>query len=91
MFDRIREDLEHVQQVAFGRNDEDRIVTTEQKASELQNKIAAVAYDQPKLDEVIANLERVVADNRLASHDCDMLADDLSRVRQYRENHANWR
>jgi hypothetical protein len=90
MFDRIRMDLDHVQEIAFGRSDEDRIVMTKEKVSELQDKMAAGKYDQPELDEVIANLEKVVADNRLAPRDRDMLSDDLSRVRDYRANHDHW-
>ena len=77
LFERVRLDLEHVQDIAFGRNDEDRIVMTKEKVSKLQDKMAAGKYDQPDLDEVIANLEQVVADNRVAPRDRDMLADDI--------------
>jgi hypothetical protein len=90
MFDRIKMDLDHVQELAFGRNDENRLAMTKDKVSELQGKMAAGKYDQPELDEVIADLEKVVADNRLAARDRDMLADDLNRVREYRSNHENW-
>ena len=50
---------------------------TKEKVSKLQDKMAAGKYDQPDLDEVIANLEQVVADNRVAPRDRDMLADDI--------------
>jgi hypothetical protein len=91
MFDRIRTDLDHVQDAAFGRRDEDRIVDTKTKISELQSKMAAGRYDQPELDAVVSNLETVVADNRLSPRDRDMITDDLSRVRDYRAHHDNWR
>jgi hypothetical protein len=91
MFDRIRADLDHVQAMAFSRKDEDRIVETKEKVSELQGRMAEGRYDQPELDRVITNLERVVADNRLATRDRDILMDDLSRVRDYRAHHDNWR
>jgi len=90
MFERIRVDLDHVQDVAFGRRDEDRIVRTKEKISELQEKMAAGRYDRPELDDVIASLETVVEDNRLSRSDRDMLTDDLSRVRDYQAHHENW-
>ena len=48
-------------------------------------------YDQPQLDETIASLRRVIADNRLSRRDRDMLSDALNRMRNYRENHERWR
>jgi hypothetical protein len=32
----------------------------------------------------------VIADNRLSQRDRDILNDDLSRLRDYRERHDNW-
>jgi len=91
MFDRTREDLDHVQDVAFAKKDEHRIVDTKKEITELQDKMAAGKYDEGKLDDVINRLEKVVADNRLAPNDRDMLNDDLSRARDYRAHHDNWR
>jgi hypothetical protein len=91
MFDRMREDLDHVQDVAFHKKDEHRIVDTKKEITELQDKMAAGKYDEPKLNDVINRLEKVVADNRLAPSDRDMLNDDLSRARDYRAHHDNWR
>jgi hypothetical protein len=90
MFNRIRIDLDHVQDVAFGRRDEDRIVRTKERIADLQEKMAAGRYDGPELDDVIASLETVVSDNRLSHRDRDMLTDDLSRVRDYRDHHDDW-
>jgi hypothetical protein len=90
MFERIRTDLDHIQQLAFGQDDQDRIANTKQQVTDLQSKLSAGRYDQPELDDVIASLEKVVADNRLSARDRDMLADDLSRVRDYRADHENW-
>jgi hypothetical protein len=91
MFDRIREDLDHVQDVAFHKKDDHRIVETKKEITELQDKMAAGKYDEPKLNDVINRLEKVVADNRLSPGDRDMLNDDLSRARDYRAHHDNWR
>lgn len=38
LFDRVRLDLDHVQEIAFGQNDEDRIVMTKEKVSDLRTK-----------------------------------------------------
>jgi hypothetical protein len=91
MFQRVREDLDHVQSLAFTGGDQYRIARTKEELNELQNKLAAREYDQPELDEVIATLQRVVTDNRLTPRDRDILTDDLNRMREYREHHADWR
>jgi hypothetical protein len=90
-FERVRMDLDHVQSAAFSGADEDRIVETKHQLDELQSKMAAGEYDQPELDSAIGALGKVVADNRLAPRDRDMLTDDLNRMRDYREHHENWR
>lgn len=91
LFDRVRDDLNHVQETAFRGGDVYRVVKTKEELNDLQGKLAAHQYDQPQLDEVISGVQRVVADNRLSPRDRDMLNDDLSRLRDYRANHENWR
>jgi len=91
VFERVRDDLDHVQSLAFTGGDQYRISRTKEELNELQNKLVAHQYDQPELDEVIAGLQRVVADNRLTPRDRDVLNDDLNRLREYRERHADWR
>ena len=91
LFDRVQADLDHVQTTAFAGGGEYRIVRTKQQVVELQGTMVAGNYDQPELDEVIAGLERVIADNRLTARDRDMLTDDLNRVRDYRVHHESWR
>jgi hypothetical protein len=90
LFERVRADLDHVQRVAFSGSDEYRIVRTREQVAELQGKMAEGRYDQPELDDVIAGLGRVLADNRLTARDRDILNEDLTRVREYREHHENW-
>ncbi len=91
MFDRVRDDLNHVQETTFRGSDQYRIARTKEQLNDLQGKMAAHQYDQPELDQVIAGMQRVVADNHLSSRDRDMLADDLTRLRDYREHHESWR
>jgi hypothetical protein len=90
-FQRIREDLDHVQSVTFPfSNDQYRIARTKQELDELQNKLARGFYDQRELDEVIGAMQRVVADNRLSRRDRDILGDDMDRLRDFRARHADY-
>jgi len=90
-FQRIREDLDHVQSVTFPfSNDQYRIARTKQELDELQDKLARGYYDQRELDEVIGAMQRVVADNRLSRRDRDILGDDLDRLRDFRARHADY-
>jgi hypothetical protein len=91
MFQRVREDLDRVQSTTFpGSRDEFRITRTKQELGELQEKMASGRYDQPQLDDVISGLQRVIDSNKLSPRDRDMLTDDLSHLRDYREHHENW-
>jgi hypothetical protein len=91
LFAQVREDLDHVQATTFpmGR-DEFRIARTKQELSELQDSLAAGRYNERELDDVIAAMRRVVADNRLAPRDRTVLNDDLNRLTDYRAHHENW-
>jgi hypothetical protein len=91
IFERVRDDVEHVQTTAFsGAHDEFRLARTRQDLDELQGKLAAGQYDEPQLDNVIHTLQRVVDSNKLSERDRDMLSDDVSRLRDYRDHHADW-
>lgn len=91
LFDRVRDDLDRVQQTDFKGRDQFRIARTKDELNDLQTKLADHMYDQPQLDEVIGSLNRVLASNRLSQRDRDMLSDDLVHLRDYREHHADWR
>ena len=90
-FERIREDLDHVQSGAFPFGaDQYRLARTRQELDELQSKLAAGRYDERELDEVIAAMDRVVRDNRLSHRDRDVLSDDLNRLREFRARHNDY-
>jgi hypothetical protein len=90
MFTEIKEDLNHVQSVTFTGRDEYRIVRTKQELDELQGDLVARRYHEQKLDEVIGSLQRVVADNRMAARERDILNEDLEHLRDYRAHHEGW-
>jgi hypothetical protein len=92
LFQRVREDIDHVQAVTFPFSpDQYKLTAVKRELNELQEKYAATRYDQPELDDVIAALQRVMSDNHLANRDRDLLSDDLSRLREFREHHDGYR
>jgi len=91
LFERVREDVEHVRAVTWpGGGDEYRLGRTVEELNELQGKLANHVYDERELDDVIAALSRVASYNRMSPRDRDILSDDLSRLREYREHHEGW-
>ncbi len=92
MFERVRDDLAHVQSVTFPFSaDQYRLNRVKQELNELQAKLAENRYDQPELDDVISAMQRVVTDNHLSGRDRDLLNDDLNRLRAFREHHDGYR
>src|SRR5579871_4060933 len=89
MFDRIRDDLNHVQTNVFGAvtGDQYRLDRAKQELGELQSAYSEHRYNERALDDVINALQRVVADNRLRDRDRDMLNNDLNHLREFREHH----
>lgn len=90
LFARVRQDLDHVQSAAFSGGDEFRIARTKEDLNELQRNLEAGRYEEHRLDETIASLRTIMADNRLTPRDRDMLSEDLNHLREYREHHEHW-
>src|ERR1700722_4866653 len=90
LFEDVRRDVEHVRAVTWpGGGDEYRLGATADELNQLQNKLADHVYDERQLDQVIGALSRVVADNHMSPRDRDILNEDMSRLRDYREHHAD--
>jgi hypothetical protein len=91
LFDRVRDDVEHVRATTWpDGGDNYRLDRTVQELNELQGKLANRVYDERELDEVISALGRVASYNRMSPRDRDVINDDVSRLREYREHHADW-
>ena len=91
MFERVRDDVDHVQSTTFpASRDEFRLVRVKEELGDLQNKLASGQYDERELDEVVHSLRRVVDSNRLSGRDRDMLNEDLGHLREYRDHHSDW-
>jgi len=91
IFERVREDLEHVESENFaGRGDMYRLGQARRELDEMQGKLSAGRYDERELDDVIATLGNVVRDNRMSPRDRDILSDDLERLRDFRQRHDSY-
>ena len=91
LFEDVRQDVQHVEATTWpGGGDQYRLDRTVDELNQLQSKLASHVYDERDLDQVIGVLSRVVSDNRMAPRDRDILSDDLSRMRDYRDHHADW-
>jgi hypothetical protein len=88
LFQRVREDVEHVQRSTFPfTGDQSRLSRTILELNELQGKLSAGRYDEHELGDVMEALTWVLQSNRLSPRDRDVLTDDLNRMREYREHH----
>ena len=91
LFERVKDDVEHVREVTWpSGGDTYRLDKTVDELNQLQSKLANHVYDEPELDDVIGALGRVASFNRMAPRDRDILNDDIARMREYRERHADW-
>ena len=87
LFERVREDLDHIQAATrIFSSDQFRLARTKQELNDLQRNAAEGRADEKDFDDVIGALERVIADNRLAGRDREMLTDDLNKLRDYRDH-----
>ena len=87
VFQRIREDLEHVRSVTFPiGGDQHRIERATRQLDQLQTLLADGRYDSRQLDDVVRSLRTVLADNRLLPRDRDILSEDLDRLRDFRSH-----
>jgi hypothetical protein len=88
LFWQVRDDLDRIQATTFpeGR-DRRRFDHTRHELNELQDKFAQGRYDRGELNDVINGLRSVVADNRMAPRDREVLNNDLGRLYEFRERH----
>jgi hypothetical protein len=92
VFERVRQDVEHVRSTTWpsGGGDEYRLDKTVHELNDLQDKLSKHDYDERQLGEVIASLGKVASYNKMPPRDRDILTDDVNRLREYREHHADW-
>jgi hypothetical protein len=88
LFDRVRSDLDiaegNLPSYSYSRDRFDRV---RGELSELQRNWDENTYEPRQADVVIAALDRVLATSDLMPRDHDRLSDDMSRLREFRDNH----
>lgn len=91
LFQRVKQDVEHVRASAWPRGgDHYRLDRTIAELDELQSKFAHHVYDDSELQRVIDTLGRVASYNRMPPREREIIQDDVDRLREYREHHADW-
>ena len=92
MFEHIRGDIEHVQQTSPWKAEREarRLERTKEELRDLQGKLEAHRFDRGELQDVIDSLVKSSNDQRLSPQDKGILADDLNRLRDYRDHHEHW-
>ena len=90
-FQRIRQDLDHATSGAFPfTGDRARLDRTRMELDQLQQKLSRGVYDERELDDVTRAMQGVLQANRLAPDDRAMLADDMNRLRDFRDRHDRY-
>ena len=90
IFDNVRTDLEHVWS-GFRASDRERarLDRTKEELYKMQVDLDQGRFDNGLLNDVIDSLRKSSNDDRLASRDREVLADDLIRLKDYQRNHSN--
>lgn len=91
LFERVKEDVEHVRAMTWPNGgDKFRLSRTIRDLDDLQAKFAKHIYDDSALQRVIDALGRAASFNRMSSRERNVLVNDVVRLREYREHHADW-
>lgn len=91
LFEHVRSDLDHINSAAWASERERRrLDRTKQELSDLQARLNEGHFDGAQLNDVIDSLSRSANDQRLSPRDRGVLADDVRRLRDYRDHHEHW-
>lgn len=95
LFDKVRADLEHAGSYPYSsRADLKRFDEARRELFDFESRFDQGRYQRHELDEAINRMDRVVGHNALDPRDRGILADDLRRMRDFREFHnrrGDWR
>ncbi len=92
VFLQVRSDLDHVWSARRASDKErNRLERTKQELTDLQASLDAGRFDNGHLNDVIDSLRKSANDDRLAPRDREVLNDDVSRLKDYQDNHNHWR
>ena len=92
VFLQVRSDLDHIWSARRASDKErNRLERTKQELTDLQADLDAGRFDNGHLNDVIDSLRKSANDDRLAPRDREVLSDDVSRLKDYQDNHNHWR
>jgi uncharacterized coiled-coil DUF342 family protein len=88
----VRSDLDHIWSARRASEKENaRLDKTKEELTELQAKLDHGRFDNGTLNDVIDSIRKSSNDERLAPRDRAVLNDDLNRLKEYQNNHNNWK
>jgi hypothetical protein len=92
VFEYVRTDLEHVWS-AYEAKDRERVRLdkTKEELYKMQVDLDQGRFDNGLLNDVIDSLRKSSNDDRLATRDKEIIADDVVRLKDYQNNHDHWR
>jgi hypothetical protein len=92
LFNRVRADLDRAEGNShWNGGDRRRFNKVREELGEFQGKWVNGRFDKHELDDAIGALQKVVRDNRLDYRDRDVLAEDLSHLRDFRARYGYYR
>jgi hypothetical protein len=90
IFTQVKADLEHVWSGHAADKERTRIERTEQELTKMQADLDQGRFDNGLLNDVIDSLRKSANDERLPERDRAVLADDVTRLKDYQDHHKNW-
>jgi hypothetical protein len=91
VFMHVRTDVEHVWSVNHAADTErKRIERTKDELTKMQADLDHGRWDNGLLNDVIDSLRKSSSDERLAARDREVLADDVTRLKDYQDHHNHW-
>ena len=88
LFTYVRTDLEHIwSAVKASEQERTRLEKTEQELAKMQADLDHGRWDNGILNDVIDSIRKSASDDRLAQRDRAILADDLTRLKEFQDQH----
>jgi len=87
LFMHVRTDVEHVWSGRSNDKERTRLNKTEEELTKMQADLDQGRWDNGILNDVIDSIRKASDDERLPPRDRDVLADDLSRLKEFQDQH----
>jgi hypothetical protein len=91
VFMNVRTDLDHVwSAIRASDKERARLERTKDELTKMQEDLDRGRWDNGLLNDAIDSIRKSSNDERLAARDREVLADDLSRLKDYQDHHNQW-